>query len=161
MTWKILERVWNLHYFYHIYVLIGGCLWIASILKYRHFPAENCFLEESALCSGFPFSNQCQYNPFNRTKSEMESWWDYWHSVWKTLTECLNPDWWIADTNSKLFQEKYEMPVLACRCKAAVPLVGSVLLFLSSQRSRQLCHQHAQKFSFLCDVVTWCPNKII
>lgn len=137
MTWKTLQRVWNLHHFYHIYVQMGGCVSIAFILKYGYFPEEKCSLEESALCSGFPFSNQCQYNPFNRTKSEMESWWDYWHSVLETLTECLNPDWWIADTNCKLFQEN-----MRCQCwpvivKAAAPIVG-LYYFFPSQRCRQL-----------------------
>lgn len=92
MTWKITGRFWNLHRFYHIYAQMGGCLWIDFILKHWHFPAEKYSLEKSTVCSGFPFSNECQSNPVNRTKSEMESWRDYWHSVLKTFTECLNPN---------------------------------------------------------------------
>jgi len=66
-------ELWNLHYFCDIYVQMGGSLETAFILKDWYFPAEKYSLEKSTVCSEFPFSNECQYNPVNRTKSEMES----------------------------------------------------------------------------------------
>lgn len=49
------------------------------------------------------------------------------------------------------------MPVLACHCKAAVPVVGLfLLLFLSSQRCRQLfATSMLRNFS---SYVMWCPK---